>query len=80
MVDKDISDCNFCYTRFGIFRNHTNDTRKEMIKMNIKQTAKEATISDSTFIFPIVDGLGRPVENLRLIRNIVLSGVLAIVY
>ena len=48
--------------------------------MNIKQTAKEATISDSTFIFPIVDGLGRPVENLRLIRNIVLSGVLAIVY
>lgn len=32
--------------------------------MNIKQTAKEATISDSTFIFPIVDGLGRPVEKL----------------
>lgn len=43
--------------------------------MNIKQTAKEATISDSTFIFPIVDGLGRPVEKLtpdkeyRLIRR-----------
>lgn len=46
-----------------------------MIQMNIKQTAKEATISDSTFIFPIVDGLGRPVEKLtpdkeyRLIRR-----------
>ena len=43
--------------------------------MNIKQTAKEATISDSTFILPIVDGLGRPVEKLtpdkeyRLIRR-----------
>lgn len=43
--------------------------------MNIKQTAKETTISDSTFIFPIVDGLGRPVEKLtpdkeyRLIRR-----------
>ena len=46
-----------------------------MIQMNIKQTAKEATISDSTFILPIVDGLGRPVEKLtpdkeyRLIRR-----------
>lgn len=43
--------------------------------MNIKQTNNEATLSDSTFIFPIVDGLGRPVQKIipdkeyRLIRR-----------